>query len=63
VCFFLRVIALAMLCRDIVMNTTFTDDEILLIGWFFISNWLPTTLPVRVANYDESVFFSHLRLS
>lgn len=46
VCFFLRVIALAMLCRDIVLNSTFTDDKILLIGWFIISNWLPTTFPV-----------------
>lgn len=46
VCFFLRIIALGLLCTDIILGNTFTDRKILLMGWFIISNWIPTCLPV-----------------
>lgn len=48
VCFFLRIIALSILCNDVIMGTTFTDDHILVIGWFLMSNWIPTLIPVNI---------------
>ena len=46
VCFLVRIIALAMLVQDIIRDKNFTDNKIVLLGWFMISNWIPTCLPV-----------------
>lgn len=46
VCFFLRIIALGLLCYDVLMDATYTDDNLLGIGWYLMSNWIPTLIPV-----------------
>lgn len=46
VCFFLRVIVLGILCSDIILDTTYTDNKISTIAWYTMSNWIPTLIPV-----------------
>jgi len=58
VCFFLRILALGLLCSDIILGNNITDRKIYLLGWFLISNWIPTLFPVRRPhNYEYTTFY------
>jgi hypothetical protein len=46
VCFFLRVVVLGILCSDIITNSTYADKRITDVGWYVMSNWIPTLIPV-----------------
>jgi hypothetical protein len=47
ICFFLRVVVLGLLSSDILMHKTYTDKQISTFGWYIMSNWIPTLIPVR----------------
>jgi hypothetical protein len=48
ICFFLRVVVLGILCSDILLHKSYTDKKISTYGWYMMSNWIPTLIPVRV---------------
>lgn len=63
ICFFLRVVVLGILCSDILLSRNFTDHQISTYGWYIMSNWIPTLIPVRVPYLPSFSQSTHHRRS
>ncbi len=62
VCYALRLVALGILFSDLVFDTKETD-RVPAVGWFFISQWAPTLIPVIYVHiYTCTIYYGWIEL-